>query len=46
MKNYLKNRMMDRLTYCEDWKNSVELYLEGKKYLMKLIKNSTNISQF
>lgn len=31
MKNYLKNRMMDRLTYCEDWKNSVELYLEGKK---------------
>jgi len=31
MRNYVKNKMMNRLTYCKDWKNTVEIYLEGKK---------------
>jgi len=37
MRNYVKNRIKDRLMYCKDWRNSVELYLEGKK-----ISNKTN----
>ena len=37
MRNYLKNRIKDRLMYCKDWRNSVEIYLEGKK-----IYNKTN----
>ena len=24
MKNFLKNKMKDRLSYCKDWKNSVD----------------------
>ena len=31
MRNYLKNTIKDRLTYCKDWKNSVELYLANKE---------------
>ena len=37
MRNYVKKRIKDRLMYCKDWRNSVELYLEGKK-----IANKTN----
>ena len=37
MKNYVKSKIKDRLMYCKDWKNSVELYLENKK-----ISNKTN----
>ena len=37
MRNYLKNTIKDRLTYCKDWKNSVELYLANKQ-----ISNKTN----
>ena len=37
MRNYVKNRIKDRLIYCKDWRNSVEIYLEGKK-----IYNKTN----
>ena len=37
MRNYVKNKIKDRLTYCKDWKNSVELYLENRK-----ISNKTN----
>ena len=37
MRNYVKNRIKDRLMYCKDWRNSVEIYLEGKK-----IYNKTN----
>lgn len=37
MRNYVKNKIKDRLIYCKDWGNSVELYLEGKK-----IANKTN----
>ena len=31
MKNYIKNKIKDRLTYCQDWKNSIDLYLANKK---------------
>ena len=37
MRNYVKNKIKDRLTDCKDWKNSVELYLENKE-----ISNKTN----
>ena len=37
MRNYVKNKIKDRLMYCKDWRNSVEIYLEGKK-----IYNKTN----
>ena len=37
MKNYVKSKIKDRLMYCKDWKNSVDLYLENKK-----ISNKTN----
>jgi len=37
MRNYVKSKIKDRLMYCKDWKNSVELYLENKK-----ISNKTN----
>ena len=35
MRNYVKNRIKDRLMYCKDWRNSVEIYLEGKKMYNK-----------
>ncbi len=35
MKNYLKNKMKDRLTYCKEWKNSVDLYLANKEISKK-----------
>lgn len=31
MKNYIKNKIKDRLTYCQDWKNSIDLYLANKE---------------
>tara|TARA_B100001778_G_C18178265_1_gene445702 strand:- start:211 stop:501 length:291 start_codon:yes stop_codon:yes gene_type:complete len=31
MRNYLKNKMKDRLTYCKEWKSSVDIYLAGKE---------------
>ena len=31
MRNYFKNKMKDRLSYCHDWKNSVDIYLANKK---------------
>ena len=31
MKNYVKNKIKDRLTYCKEWKNSVDIYLAGKE---------------
>ena len=30
MRNYLKNKMKDRLAYCMEWKNSVDIYLANK----------------
>ena len=35
MRNYLKNKMKDRLTYCHEWKNSVDIYLAGKEVAKK-----------
>ena len=29
--NYLKNKFKDRLTYCREWKNSVDIYLANKE---------------
>ena len=35
MRNYLKNKMKDRLTYCQEWKNSVEIYMASKEITKK-----------
>ena len=35
MRNYLKNKMKDRLTYCHEWKNSVDIYLASKEITKK-----------
>ena len=35
MRNYLKNKMKDRLTYCHEWKNSVDIYLAHKEITKK-----------
>lgn len=29
--NYYKNRLIKRLTYCQDWKYSIDMYLVNKK---------------
>ena len=31
MKNYIKSKIKERLTYCEDWKHSIDLYLTNKE---------------
>ena len=35
MRNYLKNNMKDRLAYCMEWKNSVDIYLANKEITKK-----------
>ena len=35
MRNYLKNKMKDRLAYCMEWKNSVDIYLANKQITKK-----------
>ena len=35
MRSYLKNKMKDRLAYCNEWKNSVDIYLTGKEVTKK-----------
>ena len=35
MKNYFKNKIKDRLTYCQEWKNSVEIYMASKEITKK-----------
>ncbi len=35
MRNYLKNKMKDRLAYCYDWKNAVDIYLANKEITKK-----------
>ena len=35
MRNYLKNKMKDRLTYCYEWKKSVDIYLANKEITKK-----------
>ena len=31
MSNYYKNKLRERLTYCQDWKHSVDMYLANKE---------------
>ena len=33
--NTIKNTIKDRLTYCKDWKNSVDIYLANKQISKK-----------
>lgn len=35
MKNYIKNKIKDRLSYCKEWQNSVDLYLANKEITKK-----------
>ena len=35
MRNYFKNKMKDRLAYCQDWKNAVDIYLANKEITKK-----------
>ena len=35
MRNYVKNKIKDRLNYCKEWKNSVDIYLTGKEFTKK-----------
>ena len=31
MSNYFKNKLKERLTYCREWKYSIDLYLANKE---------------
>ena len=35
MKNYLRNKIKNRLKYCVDWKSSVDIYLANKEVIKK-----------
>ncbi len=35
MSNYFKNKLKDRLTYCKEWKHSIDLYLANKEITQK-----------
>ena len=35
MINYLKNNMKDRLAYCVEWKNSVDIFFANKEITKK-----------
>ena len=35
MNNYLKNKLKERLTYCQDWKHSIDMYLANKEITKK-----------
>ena len=35
MKNYFKNKLKDRLNYCQEWKHSIDLYLANKEITKK-----------
>ena len=35
MNNYYKNKLKDRLTYCRDWKQSIDMYLANKEITKK-----------
>ena len=39
MTNYFKNKLKDRLNYCQDWKHSIDLYLANKEITNKLMKS-------
>ena len=31
MNNYFKNKLKDRLTYCQSWKHDIDIYLANKE---------------
>ena len=31
MNNYFKNKLKDRLTYCQSWKHDIDMYLANKE---------------
>ena len=35
MTNYFGNKLKDRLTYCRDWKHSIDLHLANKEITKK-----------
>jgi len=35
MRNYLRNKMKDRLNYCLNWKKNIDIYLANKEVLEK-----------
>ena len=35
MRNYFNNKIKERLSYCLDWKNAVDIYLEGREISKK-----------
>ena len=35
MTNYFKKKLKDRLTYCRDWKHSIDLYLANREITKK-----------
>ena len=35
MSNYFKNKLKDRLTYCQDWKHSIDMYLANREITKK-----------
>ena len=35
MSNYFKNKLKDRLTYCREWRYSIDLYLANKEITNK-----------
>ena len=35
MNNYIKNKIKDRLTYCQEWKSSIDIYLTNRKITKK-----------
>ena len=35
MNNYIKNKIKDRLTYCQEWKSSIDIYLTNRKITNK-----------
>ena len=39
MRNYLRNRMKDRLQYCLYWKKNVDIYLANKEIYKEMIIN-------
>tara|TARA_B100000902_G_C27176264_1_gene846512 strand:- start:679 stop:951 length:273 start_codon:yes stop_codon:yes gene_type:complete len=35
MKNYFRNKLKERLTYCQAWKHSADIYLTSKEITKK-----------
>ena len=35
MTNYFGNKLKDRLTYCQDWKHSIDMYLANREITKK-----------